>query len=62
MIKYMISKKKSSAAFTWKVNRGGIKKKFQINTLNTAAMITGKILNNKDKNDSVISNTKETTL
>src|SRR5437870_2394140 len=47
----MIKKMTSSVALTWIVNRGGMKKKFQIKALNTAETITGQISNNTAFND-----------
>jgi len=43
MIKYMINKIESSVECTWKVKRGGIKKKFQMSALKIAAVSTGSI-------------------
>ena len=62
MIKYMISKKKSSAVLTWKVNRGGIKKKFQVNALNTAENSTGNMSKEIAINETVSSSIKAITL
>jgi hypothetical protein len=44
------------------VNRGGIKKKFQINALKTADISTGKMSNVTARRETVTSNVKATTL
>jgi hypothetical protein len=62
MIKYIIKRKRSSPVCTWKVNFGGIKKKFHIRALNAAEKRIGKISKNKARNESDTSNKKATTL
>ena len=62
MIKYMIKRKRSSPVCTWKVNLGGIKKKFHINALNAAEIRIGKISKNKARSERDTSSKKATTL
>lgn len=58
----MIKKKRSSLALTWKVNLGGIKKKFHIKALSTAEINTGNTSKNNARIDSVTNNKNATTL
>jgi hypothetical protein len=61
-MKYMIKRNRSSPVCTWKVNFGGIKKKFHISALNAAERRIGKMSKNKARNESDTSSKKATTL
>ena len=58
----MISKKKSSGVCTCNVNRGGIKKKFQMKALSNAATRMGKTSKKRASKESETSSRKATTL
>jgi hypothetical protein len=61
-IKYIKNIRVSSAFLIAKVNFGGMKKKFQVSALMTAAVKTGPILKNMAINETVTSKISATTL
>jgi hypothetical protein len=61
-MKYINNIKESSVEPTLNVNRGGMKKKFQINALNKAARRTGKISKNIAIRETVTNKINATTL